>query len=180
MADGAADLLGEQMLTIQEKDVVNGIYVGRDFQLEDVVVIPAKISRITFPFSLNVKGLMTGIGVVIICDDHSKIRHMQLGGHAFFKKNLFCGSLDATGTVMTLGDLVSWMGDLVSRDGSLIARGIIKSSGAVMAKNGAIVSDVDVSAEAKIFSLNTWTPKSGDPKMGLAAMAVREATAAFA
>lgn len=167
------------MLTIKPKDVKNGVYMGAEPRLEDVVVVPAHIRRITFRFGLNVKGLMTGNGVDVICLDASRIRHAQLGGNAFFAKSLFCGALDVAETVLVHGDLVSWMGDLTSRDGNIIATGEIRSAGTVQAKNGAIVSDTAIFAESKIFSLNTWHPRLNEPKDGLAAMAARQAESLF-
>lgn len=167
------------MLSIQSKDMDGCVYVGPEPRLEDVVVVPAHIRRIVFPFGLNVKGLMTGNGVDVICRDASRIRHAQMGGNALFEKSLFCGALDISGTILVKGDLISWMGDLVSREGNVIANGEIRSAGTVQAKNGVIVSDTGIHAESKIFSLNTWHPKLSEPKDGLAAIAIRQAEFIF-
>lgn len=167
------------MLTIRDRDVKDGVYVGAEPRAEDVVMVPAKFRRLVFPFGLNVKGLMTGTGVDIVCSEASRIRHAQLGGNAKFSKSLFCGAVEAAGTIFVLGDLVSWMGDIVSRDGNIVAAGEIRSAGAAIARNGAIVSKTGIFAETKVFSLNTWHPRVPEPLSGLAALAVRGADGIF-
>lgn len=163
------------MLSLKPTDVRDGVYVGKTPSQEDVLVVPATLRKVRFPMDLNVKGLMTGTGVDVICDGDARIRQVQLGGNAVFRKNLFCGALDAAGTVTIGEDLVSWMGDLVSRDGHIVANGEIRSSGGILARNGAIVSQIGVFAETRVFSLNTWYPKISERISGIAAIALREA-----
>lgn len=162
------------MLTIKDKDVVNGLYVGRHLTSEDAVIVPATIKHIRFASGTNIKALMTGSGVRIDCGEEIRIRHVKLGGVGVFAGNLFCGSVETTGSIIVGGDLVSWLGDITSQDGSIIANGAIISAGRVLAKNGAIVCH-SVKAEERIFSLNTWAKGSGDKIAGIAAMALDEA-----
>lgn len=163
------------MLAIKNSDVVNGIYQGREPRLEDVVIIPAGMRKIIFRGGLDVKGIMSGADSLIVCEGPTKMRHAQIGGAILFTSNVFCGAMESTGLIISQGDIVSWMGDIISKHSSIIAMGEVRSSGKLMARNGAIVSMEGMEAEDKIFSLNTWTPKSGEPRSGLAEIAFKEA-----
>lgn len=164
------------MLTIKDKDVRAGVYVGRELGPDDAVIVPTHIRQIRFPGGMNVKALMTGKGVRTVCGPDTRIRHIKLGGPAVFKGNLFCGSVDAAEMMVVRGDLVTWLGGVVSQDGSFVVDGDIVSAGDVLARNGAIVSNA-VRAEGRVFSLNTWTAASGEKKTGIAFIASQEAAA---
>lgn len=164
------------MLTIKDKDVRGGVYVGRELGPDDAIVVPAHIRLIRFPSCLSIKALMTGKGVRAICGPEARIRHLKLGGPTLFKGSLFCGSVDAAEMIVVRGDLVTWLGDVNSQDGSIIVDGQIVSAGGVAARNGAIVAE-SVKAEGRVFSLNTWTRKSGEKMTGIAFIANEEAAA---
>lgn len=164
------------MLTIKDKDVRAGVYVGRDLGPDDAIIVPAHIRQIRFPSGMNIKALMTGKGVRAVCGPDARIRHVKLGGPAVFKGSLFCGSVDAAEMMVVRGDLVTWLGDVVSQDGSFVVSGEIVSAGDVMARNGAVVAE-SVRAEGRVFSLNTWTKRSGEKQTGIAFLASQEAAA---
>lgn len=162
------------MLTIKEKDVRSGVYVGRDLSPEDAVIVPAHIRHIRFSAGMVVKALMTGKGVRTVCGPDTRIRHIKMGGPAVFTGNLFCGSADVSDMMIVGADLVTWLGSVVSHDGSIVVEGKIVSAQDVLARNGAILAD-SILAEGRVFSLNTWTRSAGEALTGIAAIAKREA-----
>lgn len=162
------------MLIIKENSIQKGLYNGRPLSPEDVVMIPAGIKSVEFPYGINIKSLMTGKGVRVICGAGTQIRHLSLGGDSLFRGNLFCGSVECEGLLVVRGQLTTWLGDVSSRNGSIIVDGPISSAGGVLAKNGSIIATL-IEAEERVFSLNTWVGKQDETPVGMAAIAASEA-----
>lgn len=148
-------------MKVVQRDLSGVIYNGKPLRKSDVLTIDQNIKRIVFKDPLDIKALNFASTTEVILMQHSKISHIMASGRIICLGNLFCGSIESGSDIVVRGDLVSWIGDIDSAHGNIIVSGNLISAHQIIAQQGMVIVNGEVTADVTPESLLFWEGSSG-------------------